>query len=169
MDIKPGGTEGGDGQFMAAIGFILAAVGLYFLFDSVHVRSGGQGWVSGMMRGRGGGAGGAHGGGMGMTTSMGIIFVPFIIATIALFYDATKRWAWYLLGVGIAIIIIELLSRLRFQFDMKTSHLLLIFVLFSAGIGLMIRSFKINKEEKRNRQKVNTNSPRAANRQDTGS
>ena len=84
--MKPGGEAGGSIKWL--IGFVLAAVGVYFLFNSVHVVSGHHGYISGMMRG------GGLGGGMGETTSMGIIFVPFILSMIALFVNAKWKLAW---------------------------------------------------------------------------
>ncbi|MFT5499514.1 MAG: hypothetical protein ACI9TH_004930 [Kiritimatiellia bacterium] len=131
-----GGTQGGVGLFF--LGFALAGVALYFFFDSVRVSAGHHGLLSGMMGGRG------RGGGRGMaeTTSMGILFLPFLISTIALFVDSKMKWAWGLLWIGIGILVIEVLSRIRFIMDMKLSHLLIMFVAFAAGAGLMIRSYR---------------------------
>ena len=104
--LSPGGTRGGEGKFF--LGLLLSAVALYFFFDSVRVETPGGGWVSGALRGgRGGHAG------LWETTSMGIVFLPFVIGLIALFYDASKKWAWVLTWVGLAIIVIEFLSRIR--------------------------------------------------------
>ncbi len=132
-----GGTEGGIGQF--TIGLVLSGLAIYLFFDSVRVATG-VGIISGGMHrlmGRGGGAGG-----LGETTSMGIIFVPFVIAVIALFYDAAKKWAWWLLYVGVAIIGVEVLSRIRFFMNTKLTHLLAMMVLFAAGVGLVLRSLR---------------------------
>ena len=76
---------------------------------------------------------------------MGIIFVPFIIGAAVLFYDATKKWAWWLAGGGLAIIIVEILSRIRFQLNMKTTSLLLIFLMISAGAGCLAKAYKTSK------------------------
>jgi len=138
MELKPGGTQGGTPEFMWAVGLLLAGVAAYFFFDSVDASTHGAGAISGAMR-RGG-----HGGGRGMwhTTSMGIIFLPLFIAVVALFVDATYKWAWGLLWIGLGIIVVEILSRLRFEFNMKTSHLILLIFVFAAGIGIMIRGLK---------------------------
>ena len=128
---EPGGTPGGLQKF--GLGLVLCAVSLYFFFDSVHVVSRGAGWISGWM-GRGGGG--------GTTTSMGIVFLPFFVGVVALFYDAKKRWAWVVTWIGLAILIIEMLSRLRFLMDMKTSHLMIMLVTFAAGAGMMLRSYR---------------------------
>ena len=137
--MSPGGTEGGGGKF--ALGFLLAAVALYFFFDSVLVQSGGSGWISGAMRG---GHRGGAGGGLGLweTTSMGIIFLPFFIGIIALFYNAKMKWAWYVTWIGLAVIVIEIVSRIRFMLNMKVSHLVILVVVFAAGAGMMLQSYK---------------------------
>lgn len=135
--LKPGGTEGGDSLFLAGGGLCLFGVGLYLLLDSVRVVSGDFGALSGLMNRRGG---------WGETTSMGIIFVPFIIGSAILFYDAAKKWAWGLAGFGILIIIIEILSRIRFVLNMKTTSLLLIFIMMSAGAGLLARAYQTNRK-----------------------
>jgi len=133
-----GGTEGGVGKFTIGLG--LAVLAVYLFFDSVKVSTAGHGLVSGML---------GHGqGGHWETTSMGIIFVPFFIGVVALFYDAKWRWAWGLTFLGIAVLAIEMLSRIRFLLFMKTTHLLGMIVLFSAGIGLMLRSYREKRSSK---------------------
>ena len=129
-----GGTDGGMLLFVIGLGMSILAI--YLFFDSVRVTTGG-GLITGMLRG------GRGGGGRGMweTTSMGILFVPFLIGVIILFWDASKKWAWWLTGLGIAVIVIEILSRVRFLMETKLTHLLLMMVLFAAGIGLMMRSY----------------------------
>ena len=147
----PGGTEGGVGQFF--IGVLLAGLGIYLFFDSVRVETGfgivSQG-VHALMGRRGGG------GGFGDTTSMGIIFVPFLIAVIALFYDAQKKWGWWLLFLGIAVIAIEILSRIRFFMSAKVTHLLGMMVLFAAGVGLILRSLRDQSREVANETEKQT-------------
>jgi hypothetical protein len=130
--MKPGGTEGGTPSFLMGGGVILLAVGLYLLLDSVRVVTGDFGAISGMMHGRGG---------MGETTSMGIVFVPFLIGAGVLFFDMRKRWAWGLSGVGLLVLVIEILSRIRFRMDTKVSHLLMILVMIAAGAGLLARAY----------------------------
>lgn len=135
-NLKPGGSEGGDTLFLTGGGLTLCGVGLYLLLDSVRVVSGDYGAISGMMNRRGG---------MGETTSMGIIFVPFLIGAAILFYDAAKKWAWWLAGGGLAIIVIEILSRIRFHLNMKTTSLLLIFLMIAAGAGCLARAYRTSK------------------------
>lgn len=134
--LKPGGTEGGETLFLAGGGLSLLGFGLYLFLDSVRVVTGDFGALSGMMH---------RNGGMGTTTSMGIIFVPFIIGASVLFYDAAKKWAWGLAGFGLLAIIVEILSRVRFVLNMKITHLLLIFIMIAAGAGLLARAYRTNR------------------------
>ncbi len=122
-----GGTDGGIGLFAAGLGLTLIA--LWLFLDSVQVTTGGLGWVSGAL-------------GMGMTTSSGIVFVPFFLGVCALFYDAKQDWAWWLTLGGLGVIVIEIISRIHFLMTMKTSHFLLMVALFGAGTGLMLRSYR---------------------------
>ena len=52
---------------------------------------------------------------------------------------------WYL---GIGTLAIEILSRIQFLFQMKTTHLLGMIVLFAAGVGLMLRSYRDDRPSK---------------------
>lgn len=123
-----GGTSGGLGTFAA--GLALAATSAYFFVDSVRVTSGGFGIIS-----RGFGS-------FGNTGSVGIVFLPLFVAVVGLFANARARWPWALLAIGMAVIAIEVLSKLRFFFDLKLSHLLIMIVSFAAGLGLIIRSLR---------------------------
>jgi len=129
-----GGTEGGTPLFL--IGLALAGLGGYLFFDSVRVTTD-VGLISGMMRG---GRGGGHG--AWDTTSMGILFVPFLIGVIALFYNAQRKWGWWMLYLGMAVLTVEILSRIRFFLNTKLTHLLAMMVLFGAGVGLILRSYR---------------------------
>ncbi|MGB7343280.1 MAG: hypothetical protein WBD20_03650 [Pirellulaceae bacterium] len=129
-----GGTGGGVGLFF--FGLLMAVGSVYLFFDSVRVMTGHGGLFSGAM---GGGRG--HGR-MIDTTSMGILFVPFFIGVFSLFVDSRRKWAWWLTYIGIAVLAIEVLSRIRFMIDMKMTHLLGMFVLFAAGCALMFRSYR---------------------------
>jgi len=113
-----GGTEGGLGQY--AIGFGMAMLALYLVFDSVLCREGSDSsrWDSPV------GLSGGSGRGFWETTSMGIVFMPFFLGVLALFYDAKQKWAWWLMWLGVAVVAIEIISRMRFRFDIKTTHFL---------------------------------------------
>jgi len=133
-----GGTEGGTGTFLA--GFALAALSAWFFFDSVRVTTGSHGLFSGMLYHQ-------FRGGNFETGSMGLIFLPFFLGVIALFYNAKLLWAKVLMYTGLGIVAVEILSRIRFLLNMKSSHLLLLIGMFAAGAGLMIRSYKEYKRE----------------------
>ncbi|TWT99005.1 hypothetical protein [Neorhodopirellula pilleata] len=127
-----GGTEGGTRMF--GIGVAMAIAAVYLFFDSVRVATGHPGAISGML-----------GGGRGRlieTTSMGIVFVPFFLGVFSLFVDAQRKWAWGLTYLGIAILAVEVLSRVRFIIDTKLTHMLLMFTLFAAGCAFMFRSYR---------------------------
>ncbi|MCM2371703.1 hypothetical protein [Aporhodopirellula aestuarii] len=129
-----GGTDGGVSQFFFGLALLIG--GVYFFFDSVRVATGHAGMLSGAIGG---------GGGRGRlieTTSMGILFVPFFIGIFALFVDARRKWAWGLTYLGLAILAVEILSRIRFIVDTKLTHLLGMFVLIAAGCALIFRSYK---------------------------
>ncbi len=130
--MKPGGTEGGTAPFLAGLGLTLTALGLYLFLDSVRVVSAGAGIVSQLLIGHGGWE----------TTSRGIVFLPLLLGVGTLFYDSRVKLGWALLWIGLAVICVEILSRLQFSFDMKTSHLLLILGMSAAGQGLMLRGLK---------------------------
>mgnify|MGYP003680511276 CR=1 FL=1 len=132
--MKPGGSEGGERTFVTGAGMVLLGLGLYLFLDSVPVTSAPFGWISGRMGGRGGG-------GMWETTSMGVIFVPFLAGVMVLFFDAEKKWGWWLAGLGLAMICIEILSRVRF---------LLVLGMVAAGAGLLARSYMIGSRRSRN-------------------
>lgn len=120
---KPGGSPGGLVSFVA--GCALAAVSAWFFVDSVRVTSYGGGWVSRF-------AGGNN----------GVVFLPLLIGVVWLFYDARKLGAWIVFLAGVAVILIEILSRLDFFFNLKLSHLLIMLISFGAGLGLILRSLR---------------------------
>ena len=127
-----GGTPGGTWIFF--LGLVLAASGLWFFLSNVHVMTEPFGMVSGVF-GRGFGPGAA-------AMSTGIVFAPIFIGLVLLFYDAKLKWGWALFYVGLALILIEILSRIRFQMGMPVSNLLLMLGMIAAGIGMMLRSFR---------------------------
>lgn len=143
MKLEPGGTQGGELKFL--FGGVLAAVGLYLFFDSVRFTTGHHGVFSGAFRGRGGGGGGRF----GETTSMGIVLVPIFIGIVALFFDAKRTWGWAITWLGVAILLIEIVSRVRFYMDSKLTHVLLMMIMIAGGFGLMLRAYV----EDRNRKK----------------
>ena len=127
-----GGTDGGIGKFF--LGLFMAGISLYLFIDSVRVTTAGFGLVSGMMR--------RAGGMFGETTSMGIVFVPFFLGVMILFYDSSKKIGSWLTMLGLGVIVFEVISRIRFFMNLKLTHFLFMVVLLAAGVGLMFRSFR---------------------------
>ena len=134
MSLGPGGRPGGEIKFL--IGLALLAIGVWLFFDSVHFTSGHRGLISGAI-------GGHHGAGgrFGETTSMGILLVPLFIGIVALFFDVRKTWAWALTILGLLILGIEIVSRLRPYYNAKASHAILMIVMIAGGFGLMLRGY----------------------------
>ena len=56
-----------------------------------------------------------------------------------------SKWAWWLTYAGIAILVVEILSRIHFMFNTKLTHLMGMIVLFAAGCALMFRSYRGNR------------------------
>lgn len=83
---------------------------------------------------------------------MGIVFLPFSLGVVALFYNSKMKWGWYLTWTGLAMIAIEIPSRIRFLLQMKTSHLLIMLVTFAAGVGLMLQSYREDRSARSTRR-----------------
>jgi len=121
---------------MFGLGVILAVAAVYIFFDSVRVSTGHAGVVSGLIDG------GRGQGRLIETTSMGIVFLPFFLGVFSLFVNAHRKWAWVLTYAGMAILAIEVLSRVRFIIDTKMTHFLAMLILFAAGCALIFRSYR---------------------------
>lgn len=126
-----GGRPGGAGLFL--FGLVLASGGLLLLFDSVRATTAPMGFVSGWL----GGFGGAF-----ETTSQAIVFVPFVLGVGLLFYESRWKAGWILLGAGLLLILVEILSRLRFLMNVKLTALLLMLTLLAAGTGMMLSALR---------------------------
>ncbi len=134
MQLNPGGSPGGEVKFL--IGALMTIAGVWLFFDSVRFTTGHMGMISGAMsRGRGGG------GGLMETTSMGIVLVPLFVGIIALFFDVRKTWGCVLVGLGIVILGIEVVSRFRPVIAIKGTHLFLLIILMAGGLGMMLRGY----------------------------
>jgi len=124
-----GGTSGGIGTFLA--GLSLSLCGVYLLLDSTRMISG-HGWMAGVGRGWG----------LGNTASGIIVWVPFLIAIMWLFFNAAVKTAWWLFWIGLSVVVLDILSGFRFYSSIKTTHFIIILVMIAGGIGLILRSFK---------------------------
>jgi len=126
-----GGRPGGQGLFL--FGMVLAAGGLWLLFDSVRATTAPFGLVSGWMHGFGGAF---------ETTSQAIVFVPFMLGVGLLFYESRWKAGWVLFGLGLLLLFVEILSRIRFFVNVKLTALLLMLALIAAGSAMMLRALR---------------------------
>lgn len=122
------------------IGAAMTVAGIWLFFDSVRFTTGHMGLFSGAMaQGRGGS--------LMETTSMGIVLVPLFAGVIALFFDVKRTWGWVLVGLGVVVLGIEVVSRFRPVIAIKGTHLFLLIVLVAGGLGMMLRGYV---EDRRN-------------------
>ncbi|MBL9160413.1 MAG: hypothetical protein JNJ70_23220 [Verrucomicrobiales bacterium] len=152
MKFEPGGAQGGELKFL--LGLAMSLLGLWFFFDSVRLTTGHPGLISSALhRGRDlQPAGGGGGGGVGQTVSMGIVLVPVFIGVVALFFDVRRTWAWVVTWIGVGILLIEIVSRMRPEFHVKASHAILMLVLIAGGLGLMLRAYVEDRSSDRGRK-----------------
>ncbi|NTW48480.1 MAG: hypothetical protein HGB19_01860 [Chlorobiales bacterium] len=122
-----GGTEGGLGSFF--IGVVMLGAGLWMLFDSIHVSSG-YGLIS------------RYYGGSGLIT-MG----PLILGIFFLFFNSKNKIGWILSGVGLLLIITDVISSLQFFMHMKLWQLIVVLVFIFGGLGMTLRSFAETKSD----------------------
>ena len=94
------------------------------------------------------------------STSMGIVLLPLFAGIIALFFDARRTWAWVLSGLGIVILIIEVVSRFRPIIAIKGTHLFLLIILVAGGLGLMFRAYLEDRRSSGMTKERNTQGPR---------
>jgi len=151
MELNPGGRPGGEVKFL--IGAVMTVLGVWLFFDSVRFTTGHMGMLSGAMsRGRGGG--------MMETTSMGIVLVPLFVGIIVLFFDVRKTWGWLLVGLGIVILGVEVVSRFRPIIAIKGTHLFMLIILMAGGLGLMLRGYVEDRRSSGMSKKRNTRGPK---------
>jgi hypothetical protein len=121
------------------LGFLLIIISLWYFFDSVRITVNTHGYITHYMRYN-------LNYNISNNSSMGIIFVPFIIGIICIVYKY-NRFNLCIVIFGIFIIVSEMLSNLRFHLYMKSSHLLLLFTMFSIGVGIMFKNRNFSHEE----------------------
>lgn len=89
-------SSGSLGQFL--VGLVLMGIGLFWIFQSVHVSSG-YGFY-----------------GFGIHIPNGMIVVPLLIGIVMLFLMDRKIYGWIVTGLGIAIILAAIISSVRLYF-----------------------------------------------------
>lgn len=126
-----GGTDGGISKFF--VGLSLIGTAIYLFLDSVRLTTSRGGWFSHRI---------APYIGTGTTW---VVFLPFLIGVVMLFYDANLRLGKWLLGGGVGLIAVEVVSQLHFFINIKTTHFLILLTLFAAGVALVLQSYKPNR------------------------
>jgi len=117
----PGGSPGGLGSFL--LGLVLAVAGGYLILNQVQVTSGFWGWWG--------------------PNTFGLTLIPLILGIGLLFFNGRSLAGWLLAGAGVVIIFAGILTSLEIYF--RTTSLftvLLMVILFAAGLGLIARSFR---------------------------
>jgi hypothetical protein len=118
---SPGGTSGGLGTFL--FGFVLAVAGGYLIMNQVQVTSGYWSWWG--------------------TNTFGLTLIPLVIGLGLLFFDGRSIAGWVLAGIGVVVIFMGILVNLQIYFRTTSLFsLIVMLVLFAAGLGLMARSLK---------------------------
>jgi hypothetical protein len=117
----PGGTPGGAGEFL--LGLVLAAVGIYLLFDRVTVHT--SFWN------------------FGGRSAFGVSLIPLVIGIAVLFFKGTSILGWVLTLGGLLFILVGVIANMDIYFE-RTSLLstLVMLGLLAAGMGLLARSFR---------------------------
>jgi hypothetical protein len=121
----PGGTPGGVGEFL--IGLVLAAVGIYLLFDRVTVHT--SFWN------------------FGGRSAFGISLVPLVIGIAVLFFKGTSILGWVLTLGGLLFIVVGVITNMDIYFE-RTSlwNTLIMLALLGAGMGLVAKSFRPHRQ-----------------------
>ena len=122
-----GGTPGGIGTFL--IGLVLTALGGYLILNQVKVGSGySSGYFGSFYAGRGG---------------FGLTMLPLLIGIGALFVNGRSMIGWALSVIGTAIIVGAILMSMTIHFEQTSLYnVLLMFGMFAAGLGLIVRSLR---------------------------
>lgn len=126
--VGAGGTPGGIGHFFGGIG--LCGIGLYLLFSRVVVEAGY--WFHG-----------AFGDSFGHGGSIAVVLMPFVIGVAILFANGRSMTGWVFLGLGLLLLVVEIVTSLRIHFRPTSLPAVLgMFVMMAGGVGLVIRSLK---------------------------
>jgi hypothetical protein len=119
--LSPGGTPGGLGLFL--FGLALSIAGGYLIMNQVQVTSGYWRWWG--------------------ENTFGFTLLPLVIGIGLLFFNGKSIAGWLLAGGGAVIIFVGILTNLEIYFRQTTLfNVILMLVLFAAGLGLMARALK---------------------------
>lgn len=99
------------------LGVILTSVGVFMLFDRISVTT--SWWQT-----------------KGILSPI-VVITPLIIGIMLIFFKMTSKIGWILVALGMLLIIISILSSLRFVFS-KTKLWLLVVMLVCIVLGLVL-------------------------------
>ena len=117
----------GSDKFLLGCSF--AVVAFYLFYDSGGTGAARSGIVAQSLREAFGNSGSSIRG------LMLLLCVPFLLGFLALLHDDQTKWAWSLVGIGGALLIIELLSRFNVFANLFLSHLLSLIAAVVPGVA----------------------------------
>ena len=116
------------------IGYVIVFITAWLFFDSTKMTTLPFGYLTSFF----------PRGGFWDTTSMAVIFLPLLAGLVWVVYTflsgGNQKWAKILSWSGLAILAIEVLSRVRFHMVMKTSSFLILLAFFATGLALLLRA-----------------------------
>ncbi len=123
-----GGTGGGIGRFIVGVGLFVA--GMYLLLKNIYVQHsfgfGNSIYTMG-----------------GFSVTSGMLLIPFAIGVGMLFFSYKSISGWLLAAGSLALLIIGVISNIRFTLaGMSAFDILLILVMIAGGLGLFFSSFR---------------------------
>ncbi len=123
-----GGSPGGTGRFF--IGLSMLCIGGYLLLSKISVHSG-----------FGFGRGLYHFGGFQVTS--GMIFIPFFIGVMMIFWNSKNIFGWLLSGLSVVALIAGVIVNTRITLQaMSAFDMLVLLILIAGGAGLFFSSLK---------------------------
>jgi hypothetical protein len=118
---RPGGTPGGLRMFL--FGLVLAVAGGYLILNQVQVTGGYWRWWG--------------------PNTFGLTLVPLVIGAGLLFADGRSWPGWILAIAGVVIIFAGILASMEIHIQQTSLfNMLLMLLLFVAGLGLMARAVR---------------------------
>lgn len=128
-----GGTKGGIGRYL--IGLTMMCVGGYIFLSKIMVTSGA------LAGGFGFGSRLYSAGGFNVTG--GMIFIPFIIGVIMIFWNSRNPFGWILSALSVIALIGGIIASISMRLmPMSAFDILVLLVLMGGGAGLFFSSLK---------------------------
>ncbi|WP_144392261.1 hypothetical protein [Pleionea sediminis] len=129
-----GGTSGGIGRFL--IGLIMMSVGGYLFLSKVLITT------ANSMRGFGFGTS-LYSFGGGFSITGGMIFVPFIIGIVMIFWNSKNIFGWMLSGISLIAFIVGVIVNIRVSLAPMTAFdIVVLIILMAGGAGMFFSSLK---------------------------